>query len=81
MVTSVYHSTTFTITMATNEVRYGYNQCRLLLLFLCYYSVGPSQHKNGFGWGTGLYGGVVNGAATTTLATALTNTTRNYSCL
>ena len=42
---------------------------------LCYYTVGPAQQLGGFGWGTGLFGGTVLGPATTTLATALTNTT------
>ena len=42
---------------------------------LCYYTVGPAQQLGGFGWGAGLYGGTSLGAATTTLATALTDTT------
>jgi hypothetical protein len=39
-----------------------------------YYSVGPSQQLGGFGFGTGNYGGTASGIATTTLATALTDT-------
>jgi hypothetical protein len=42
---------------------------------LCYYSVGPAQQLGGFGWGAGLFGGTSIGPATTTLQTALTNTT------
>ena len=74
MVTSVPTSTTFTITMAVNESGTAITNAGSASV-LCYYTVGPSQQLGAFGWGTGLYGGVVNGAATTTLATALTNTT------
>ena len=74
MVTSVPTSTTFTITMAVNESGTAITNAGSASV-LCYYTVGPSQQLGSFGWGTGLYGGVVNGAATTTLATALTNTT------
>ena len=42
-----------------------------LLLFLCYYNVGPAQQLGGFGFGTGLFGGTVLGAATTTLASTI----------
>jgi len=74
MVTSVPTSTTFTITMAVNESGTAITNAGSASV-LCYYTVGPSQQLGAFGWGTGLYSGVVNGAATTTLATALTNTT------
>jgi hypothetical protein len=74
MVTSVPSDKTFTITMASNESGTAMTNAGTASV-LCYYSVGPSQQQGSFGWGTGLYGGVINGAATTTLATALTNTT------
>ena len=74
MVTSVPSNTTFTITMATTEAGTPLSGAGSADA-LYYYSVGPAKQESGFGFGTGLYGGVVNGAATTTLATALTNTT------
>ena len=74
MVTSVPSDKTFTLTMASNESGTAMTNAGTASV-LCYYSVGPSQQQGSFGWGTGLYGGVINGAATTTLATALTNTT------
>jgi hypothetical protein len=74
MVTSVLSSNSFTITMATAEAGTPLSGAGSASI-LCYYSVGPSIQKSGFGWGTGLYGGTAPGAATTTLATALTNTT------
>ncbi|MDC3295054.1 hypothetical protein OAU79_00050 [bacterium] len=74
MVTSVPNNTTFTITMATTEAGTPLSGAGSADA-LYYYSVGPAKQESGFGWGTGLFGGVVNGAATTTLATALTNTT------
>tara|TARA_R100001594_G_scaffold127802_2_gene165678 strand:- start:41 stop:1729 length:1689 start_codon:yes stop_codon:yes gene_type:complete len=40
---------------------------------LCYYTVGPSQQLGGYGWGTALWGGTAIGAATTTLATSITD--------
>ena len=40
-----------------------------------FYHVGPSQQLGGFGWGTANYGGTASGIATTTLSTALTDTT------
>jgi hypothetical protein len=74
MVTSVPSNTTFTLTMATTEAGTPLSGAGSADA-LYYYSVGPAKQESGFGFGTGLYGGVVNGAATTTLATALTNTT------
>ncbi len=74
MVTSVPNNTTFTLTMATTEAGTPLSGAGSADA-LYYYSVGPAKQESGFGWGTGLFGGVVNGAATTTLATALTNTT------
>ena len=74
MVTSVLSSNSFTITMATAEAGTPLSGAGSASI-LCYYSVGPSIQKSGFGWGTGLFGGTAPGAATTTLATALTNTT------
>ena len=73
MVTSVVSSNSFTITMATTESGTALTNAGSASI-LCYYSVGPSIQQSGFGWGTGLYGGIVTGVATTTLATALTNT-------
>ena len=74
MVTSVPTGTTFTITMAAQETGTPVTNAGSTSI-LCYYTVGPAQQLGGFGWGTGLFGGTVLGPATTTLATALTNTT------
>ena len=74
MVTSVPSSKIFTITMATNEVGTPITNAGSASV-LCYFNVGPAKQEQGFGWGTGLFGGTVSGPATTTLATALTNTT------
>ena len=74
MVTSVPSSTTFTITMATNEAGTPVTNAGSASI-LCYFSVGPTTQESGFGWSSGLFGGVINGAATNTLATALTDTT------
>jgi hypothetical protein len=74
MVTSAPSGTTFTITMAAQETGTPVTNAGSTSI-LCYYTVGPSQQLGGFGWGTGLFGGTVLGPATTTLATALTNTT------
>jgi hypothetical protein len=74
MVTTVPNGTTFTITMAAQETGTPVTNSGSTSV-LCYYTVGPSQQLGGFGWGTGLFGGTSLGAATTTLATALTNTT------
>ena len=74
MVTSILSGNSFTITMATAEAGTPLSGAGSASI-LCYYSVGPSIQQSGFGWGTGLFGGTVPGSATTTLATALTNTT------
>ena len=74
MVTSVVSGTVFTITMAANETGTPVTNAGSTSV-LCYYTVGPAQQLGGFGFGTGLFGGTVLGPATTTLATALTNTT------
>ena len=74
MVTSTPSSTTFTITMATNEAGTPVTNAGSASV-LCYYTVGPSTQESGFGWSSGLFGGSTNGAATSTLATALTDTT------
>ena len=74
MATSVPSSTTITITMATNESGTPLNNSGDATGNI-YFSVGPSQQLGGFGFGTGNYGGTASGIATTTLKTALTNTT------
>jgi len=74
MVTSVPSGTTFTITMDANESGTPLSTTGSASV-LCYYSVGPAQQLGGFGWGAGLFGGTSIGPATTTLQTALTNTT------
>jgi hypothetical protein len=74
MVTSVISNTVFTITMAVQETGTPVTNAGSTSI-LCYYTVGPAQQLGGFGWGTGLFGGTSLGAATTTLATALTDTT------
>ena len=74
MVTSTPSSTTFTITMATNEAGTPVTNAGSASV-LCYYTVGSSKQESGFGWSSGLFGGVTNGAVSSTLATALTDTT------
>jgi hypothetical protein len=74
MVTSVPSSSTFTITMATNEAGTPVTNAGSASI-LCYFNVGPATQESGFGWSSGLFGGVVNGEATTTLATTLSDTT------
>ena len=74
MVTSVPSSTTFTITMDTNEAGTPVTNAGSASI-LCYYTVGPAQQLGGFGWGAGLFGGTSIGPSATTLQTALTNTT------
>jgi len=74
MVISVPTTKTFTLTMDTSEAGTPVTNAGSASV-LCYFSVGPATQDAGFGWGTGLFGGVINGAATTTLATALTDTT------
>ena len=70
MVASVPNSTTFTITMDTQESGTPLSTSGSASI-LCYYTVGPSQQLGGYGFGTGLFGGTAIGAATTTLATTL----------
>ena len=74
MVTSIPSTTTFTITMDTNEAGTPLSTAGSTSI-LCYYTVGPAQQLGGFGWGAGLFGGTSIGPSTTTLQTALTNTT------
>ena len=73
MATSVPTATTITITMGSNAsgTTSAVGSCRAQT----YYSVGPAQELGGFGWGTGQWSGTASGPATTTLATALTDTT------
>ena len=73
MVTSVPTTSSFNITMATQEsgtplTAAGSADCQI------YFTVGPAQQLGGFGWGTGLWSGTAIGAATTTLAANITNT-------
>ena len=74
MVTSVPNALTFTITMTTAEAGTPVTNAGSASV-LCYYTVGPSLQVGGFGWSAGNYGGTVTGEATSTLATALTDTT------
>ena len=73
MVTSVPTTSTFTITMATQETGTPLSSAGSASI-KCYYTVGPSQQLGGFGWGAGLYGGTSLGAATTTLASTINDT-------
>ena len=73
MVTSVPTTTTFTLTMASNETGTPLSTAGSASV-LIYETVGPSQQLGGLGWGTGLWSGTSPGAPTTTLATALTDT-------
>ena len=73
-VTSALTFDTFTITMATNESGTPLSSSGSASA-LCYYAVGPSQQLGGYGWGTANFGGTASGIATTTLSTALTDTT------
>mgnify|MGYP003624282781 FL=1 len=70
MVTSVVSNTVFTITMAAQETGTPVTNAGSTSI-LCYYTVGPAQQLGGFGFGTGLFGGTVLGAATTTLASTI----------
>ena len=74
MVTSVPSFNTFTVTMASAESGTPLSAAGSASV-LAYYHVGPSQQLGGFGWGTANYGGTANGPATSTLSTALTDTT------
>jgi hypothetical protein len=73
MATSVPTATTITVTMGSNAsgTTSAVGSCRAQT----YYSVGPAQELGGFGWGTGQWSGTASGPATTTLSTALTDTT------
>jgi len=73
MVTSAPTSTTFTITMDTQEAGTPLSTSGSASV-LCYYTVGPSQQLGGFGWGTGLWSGDAPGAVTTTLASTINDT-------
>ena len=73
-VTSASTFNTFTVTMATNEASTPLSGSGSASA-LCYYNVGPSQQLGGYGWGTANFGGTASGIATTTLSTALTDTT------
>ena len=70
MVTSVPSTTTFTITMATQESGTPLSLSGDASV-LCYYTVGPSQQLGGYGFGTALWGGTALGPATTTLASTI----------
>ena len=72
MVTSIPTTTSFTITMASNETGSPLSAAGSADV-LCYYTVGPAQQLGGYGWGTALWGGTAIGAATTTLATSITD--------
>jgi len=76
MVTSVPSSTTFTITMDTNEAGTPVTNAGSASV-LCYYSVGPATQESGFGWSSGLFGGEVNGAVTNTLASTINDAVTN----
>ena len=73
MVTSVPSTTTFTITMATQESGTPLSLSGDASV-LCYYTVGPSQQLGGYGFGTALWGGTALGPATTTLASTINDT-------
>jgi len=74
MAASVPTATTITVTMPSNE-----SGTPLSLTGDAtgqpFYAVGPAQQLGGFGWGTANFGGTASGIATTTLSTALTDTT------
>jgi hypothetical protein len=73
MVTSVPTTSTFTITMASQEAGTPLSASGSASI-LCYYTVGPAQQLGGFGWGTGLWAGTAIGPATTTLASTINDT-------
>jgi len=70
MVTSVPSGTTITITMPSNESGSGATTSGGIRV-QHYYPVGTPVQEKGFGWGLGTYGGVANGAVTTTLDGAI----------
>ena len=72
MVTSIPSTTTFKITMATQETGTPLTTSDgNSTSVLCYYTVGPSQQLGGYGFGTALWGGTALGPATTTLASTI----------
>ena len=73
MATSVPSGQTITVTMSTNETGTQLSNSGNAGSQI-FYSIGPSQQLGGFGWGTANFGGTASGVATTTLSTALTNT-------
>ena len=73
-VISVPTPTTITITMATTEQSGPITTSGSATIQL-YEPVGPSQQVSGRGWGTGLYGGTVQGPATTTLSAGINAST------
>ena len=73
MVTSVTTTTTFTITMASQETGSALTNAGSASV-LCYYNVGPALQLGGYGWGTGLWGGTALGPSTTTLASSINDT-------
>ena len=74
MVTSVPSGTTLTITMASNESGSGATTSGGVRV-QHYYPVGTPVQEKGFGWGLGTYGGLANGAVTTTLNGAINAST------
>ena len=70
MVTRVPNTTTFEITMATQESGTPLSASGTASALL-YYTVGPATQVAGYGWGTGLWSGTAAGPAQTTLATTL----------
>ena len=70
MVTSVPSGTTITITMPSAESGSGATASGGIRV-QHYYPVGTPVQEKGFGWGLGTFGGVANGAVTTTLDGAI----------
>ena len=74
MVTSVPTAETITITMPSNESGSGATTSGGVRV-QHYYPVGTPVQEKGFGWGLGTFGGVANGAVTTTLNGAINAST------
>ena len=70
MVTSIPSGTTITITMPSAETGSGATTSGGIRV-QHYYPVGTPVQEKGFGWGLGTFGGVANGAVTTTLNGAI----------
>jgi len=70
MVTSVPSGTTITVTMPSAETGSGATTSGGIRV-QHYYPVGTPVQEKGFGWGLGTFGGVANGAVTTTLNGAI----------